>query len=125
MLSGKAYAKAARAHFPVIDRVHGKFENERANLGNHPTGQLWRQYMDMVNVFRNLIRSERTGDWSLHLSVLAEMISYFAATSHRNYAKSVQIFMQDMVELKVKDPLICSLFEKGLFVVRRSEGFGN
>ncbi|KAK6171638.1 hypothetical protein SNE40_018084 [Patella caerulea] len=179
MLSGKAYAKAARAHFlvdsvlsalilskvynlplspidndevnvdtdiremhelfdkliqseisvddalsrAVIDRVHGKFENERANLGNHPTGQLWRQYMDMVNVFRNLIRSERTGDWSLHLSVLAEMISYFAATGHRNYAKSVQIFIQDMVELKEKDPLICSLFEKGLFVVRRSDRF--
>ncbi|KAK6196395.1 hypothetical protein SNE40_001629 [Patella caerulea] len=28
-----------------------------------------------------------------------------------------------MVELKVKDPLICSLFEKGLFVVRRSDRF--
>ena len=31
------------------------------------TAKLWLEYMEMVNIMRAFVRSERTGDWSLHL----------------------------------------------------------
>ena len=50
----------------------------------------------MLKVF---IRTERTGDWNLHLVAIAQMLNLFAATDHINYAKSAQLYLQLMVEL--------------------------
>ena len=42
------------------------------------TAKLWREYMEMVNIMRVFIRSERTEDWFLHLGTLQEMPPYMA-----------------------------------------------
>ena len=46
------------------------------------TAKLWLEYMEMVNIMRAFIRSERTGDWSLHLRTLQDMLPYLAASGH-------------------------------------------
>ena len=38
------------------------------------TAKLWLEYMEMVNIMRAFIRSERTGYWSLHLRTLQDML---------------------------------------------------
>ena len=44
------------------------------------TGKLWiQQYMRMVALMRQFIKSERTGNWELHLKTLMEMLPYYAA----------------------------------------------
>ena len=48
----------------------------------HLTAKLWLEYMEMVNIMKAFIRSERTGDWSLHLRTLQDMLPYLAASGH-------------------------------------------
>ena len=44
--------------------------------------QLWIQYMEMVDIIRLFLRSERTGDWLLNLQTLYRMLPYMAASGH-------------------------------------------
>ncbi|KAK6171914.1 hypothetical protein SNE40_018335 [Patella caerulea] len=107
----------------AIQKVQQRIENRKTILKEKPMGELWVQYMTMVDLLRTFIHSERTGNWKLNLWCLSEMVYYFAATGHRNYAKSVQIFLQDMMELEKNNPVIYSMFDMGLFVIRRSNRF--
>ena len=47
-------------------------------------------------------------------------LPYFPASGHNNYAKSVHIFLQDMMTLKDTNPAAYELFDDGLYFVRRS-----
>ena len=40
------------------------------NEVGHRTGKLWVMYMKLIDIVRNFLRSERTGDWKLHLATL-------------------------------------------------------
>ena len=45
---------------------------------------MWIQYMNMVDTLRTFIKSERTGNWNLHLQTVREMLLYFAAAGQSN-----------------------------------------
>ena len=75
---------------------------KKKELANHPTALLWLQYMDMVALLRHFIEVERTGNWELHLQSLRDTLSFYAATGHNLYAKSVYAYLQQMLELKTK-----------------------
>ena len=53
----------------------------------------------MVELVRKFIKAERLGDWDLHIQSLYEMLSFFAASGHRFYMKSVHIYLQKMAKL--------------------------
>ena len=89
----------------------------------HPTAKLWLTYMDMVNIMREFIRSERIGDWSLHLQILQDMLPYLAASGHHLYTKSLHVYLQQMTKLQDTHPNIYRRFIQGLHVVRRSDRF--
>lgn len=74
---------------------------------------------------KRFIRAERTGDWDLHLDSVKEMIPYFHAAGHLNYAKSAHLYYQDMITLHEKmDPEEYEKFTtKGYFTIRRSDKF--
>ena len=40
------------------------------------TAKFWLQYHRYVNVLKSFIRAERTGNWSLHLQTLSNMINF-------------------------------------------------
>ena len=63
------------------------------------TAKLWVQYIHMVNLLKNFIRSERCGDWELHLECVRNMLPYFHASGHYLYAKSAHLYLQDMILL--------------------------
>ena len=58
-------------------------------------GKLRIQYTDMIDLLRRFLRALRMGDFLLYL----EMLPYFAASGHNNYAKSAHVYIQDMIEL--------------------------
>ena len=88
------------------------------------TARMWLQYMYYVNIMKNFIRAERTGDWHLHLQTVAQMLNLFAATGHTNYAKSCRLYLQLMLELPSKYPWLYQHFMAGRFhAVRRSDRF--
>ena len=89
-----------------------------------PTAKLWLQYIDYVETLKLFIRAERTGDWSLHLVVVGEMMNLFAATGHINYAKSSRLYLQLMRELPTDHPWLYQCFIKqGFHAVRRSSRY--
>jgi len=48
----------------IIDNIQEMLDNKKAELRECHTGKLWVQYMKMVNLVRQLIRTERTGHWA-------------------------------------------------------------
>ena len=78
----------------------------------------------MLTLLR-FIRAERTGDWALHLDSVREMLPTFHAAGHLPYAKSAQLYLQEMERLE--ELLPADDFEKyitqGYFTIRRTNKF--
>ena len=87
------------------------------------TAKLWLMYMEMMDITRNFIRSERTGDWQLHLHTMQEMLPFMAASGHNLYTKSLYIYLQKMSRLSETHPQVHKLFLNGFQVIRRSNRF--
>ena len=65
------------------------------------------EYVETLKLF---IRAERTGNWSLHLVAVINMMNLFAATGHVNYAKSSRLYLQLMLELPTDHPWLHHCF---------------
>ena len=87
------------------------------------TAKLWLEYMEMVNIMRVFIRSERTGDWSLHLRTLQDMLPYLAASGHNLYTKSLYVYLKQTIRLENTHPDVHMQFTHGMHVIRRSDRF--
>ena len=92
-------------------------------MKNLRSAQLWLQYMDMIEILRNFIRSECIGDWTIHLKTLCDMLPYLAAAGHNSYNKSIYVYLQRLAKLPVQQPVVQRHFVEGRHVVRRSERY--
>ena len=70
---------------------------------------------------RLFVRSERTGDWHLHLYAVKQMLPYLHAAGHLHYAKSAHLYVQQMEELPAEIDILFA--ESGYFTIRRSDKF--
>lgn len=76
----------------------------------------------MVSIAKEFIRSERMGDWQDHLNCVKEMLLYFHSSGHFSYAKSAQLYYQDMLQLKkFMNPSVYRRFTNGFSTIRRSD----
>lgn len=89
------------------------------------TADLWFSYLEYLEIAEEFIAAERTSDRNLHLSSLRKMFNIFAATGHRNYAKSARIYHQDMMQLPQGHLELYRLFCTGHHTVRRSKKHWN
>ena len=48
------------------------------------TANLWIQYIHYINIVKQFIRAERTGNWQNHLMTVRQMLNLFSATAHFN-----------------------------------------
>ena len=62
--------------------VHGKYA-----MRDNRTAKLWLQYLEMVEILLSFIKSDRTGNWQLHLKMGQTMLLFLAAAGHSNYEK--------------------------------------
>jgi hypothetical protein len=85
------------------------------------TSKLWLMYVRYIDVLKALIRSDRTGNWQMHLTSIAGMLNLFAATGHTNYAKCGRLYVEMMLDLPQTNQFLHEMFnENGCHVVRRS-----
>ena len=63
------------------------------------TSRLWINYINYLNIVKTFIRSERTGNWHLHRTTVANTIDLFAVSGHIHYAKSARLYLQTMQDL--------------------------
>jgi len=91
-------------------------EYDASQSQNRPTFKMIRQYIKM-ELLLLLIRSVRTGNWNLHMSVLEDFAKYFFALDLTNYSGMIALYLTEMANLKHLDPAIWQEFEKGNWVV--------
>ncbi|XP_031335335.1 uncharacterized protein LOC116165167 isoform X2 [Photinus pyralis] len=106
----------------LVSKFKDKLE-QFTNLG--PTAKLWSQYFQMVTLILTFIDAERTGNWTLHLETIHDMLPYFHSSGHFLYAKCCHLYLQDMMELQnTMPPNEFKAFTlQGGFTIRRSNKF--
>ncbi|KAJ8677393.1 hypothetical protein QAD02_013180 [Eretmocerus hayati] len=98
-----------------MDQVQ-KFKN------NGPTAKLWLQYYECALLILQFVEAERLGNWRLHLQTVKKMLPIFHAAGHFAYAKSAQVYLQDMANLELSmDPDEFEQFVQGFFTVHRTD----
>ena len=103
----------------VVSQLLEKFMKSNSENG---TIMFWNQYIDMVCILLRYIRAERDGIWQLHLTSLAEMLPFFHAFDHTNYARWVPVYLADMHRLPETAPAVYEQFAMGNFPVKGSKG---
>ena len=85
------------------------------------TDRLWVNYLHYIQIIKNFIRPERTGNRKLHLQSVKQMLSLFAATEHIHYAKSARLYLQNMISLEFEFLWVHNkFFNQGYHTVRLS-----
>ena len=87
------------------------------------TAKLWIQYIHYINIVKQFIRAERTGNWQNHSMAVRQMLNLFSVTAHFQYAKSARLYLQLMDELAIDFPWLYNLFQLGYYTIRRSDQF--
>ena len=98
MMNGKAWPKALRGLHMVttalLDDIHSRgisavdLQAELENARKLPTGRLWVDCLVIpIAIIHMFIRAERESDWLLHLYCVQQMLPYFFAAGHANYAR--------------------------------------
>ena len=105
----------------IIQKLKESLKNKVCSLQSSRTASLWLQYLDIIDILRNFIRAQHTGNWELHLQSLSNMLPYLAASGHNHYTKCVWIYLQQMSKLEDEHPAVYRHFIKGLHAVRRSD----
>lgn len=106
--------------------INNKYMEHLQKIKNRgPTAELLIQYMEMVQLVKDFIRAERSGNFSLHLKCIKKMLPYFHASGHFLYAKSAQLYLQDMLKLEtmMSDIEYQRFVTDGFFTVRRTSKF--
>lgn len=106
--------------------ITAEFEKELERLqGLNPTCKLWVQYCRMVFIVEDFIHAEKSGDWQLHSDTIERMLPFFHATGHFPYAKSAQVYLEDMKALE--NHMSVSEYQKftteGYWTIRKSDIF--
>ena len=101
-----------------LETVTEKKKSELAQTSK--TSQLWLNYQRMVGMARMLIKADRTRSWLMHLQVVSNCLTVFAAAGHFNYLRSAHYYLQKMSNLEEKHPDVYRTFLDGLHVVHRS-----
>ena len=105
----------------IIDNIITKLQKGMSSLEDLKTAQLWLLYMDMIDILRRFIKTERTGNWLRHLQSVRDMLPFFAAAGHHHYAKSGYLYLLQMEELYDKHLEIYSKFKERHHVIRRTD----
>ncbi|GBO46400.1 hypothetical protein AVEN_115503-1 [Araneus ventricosus] len=105
-----------------LTSLQKKLKNELHRIkGNGPTAALRVQYFNMVSLMKKFITAERCDDWNGHLLCAQQMIPFFHASGHFQYAKCTHLYVQDMLALATRHPDVIEKFvEKGHFTINSS-----
>lgn len=86
------------------------------------TFQYWDTFLSLMSNVENLIRSDREGNWALHLQAVEDLLPLFAAFDSTNYLRWCSLYLEDMHQLPQTNPVIYEAFSDGKFVVKRTPG---
>ena len=95
---------------PIVSTLR-KFKTFRKE--NSDSFMFWEEYLTMVHILLNYVRSERDGTWDLHLSSVTRMLPYLFAFDRINYSQWISVYLADMRLLPQTAPAVHNEFVKG------------
>jgi hypothetical protein len=81
----------------------------------------WDTFLETGDILLRLIRADRDADLSMHLDAVMDTIPYFFLAGRINYARYTPVYVAEMKELQITDPIMFQHMMSGGFVVKRSE----
>ena len=106
-------------HKLTTDRFQPPMKEFAASLAvDDPNATFWWDYMTMVSIVLCFTRAQRDGLWDLHLYAFKRMLPFFFRYDHIHYARWGTVYLAEMSALP---PEILLEFQKGNFVVKRSD----
>ena len=136
MLSGKKFPQNIRALRMVMEELLREIVN-RADIktiedmlsyldkvaSKSKTSKLWVDcFVKAVFIIMLYVRAEQEGDWPLHLYAVQQMLPYFFASGHVNYARFGLYYLRSVQSLEGDE---LSRFMKGDHVLRHVPGIWN
>ena len=134
MLSGKKYPQNVRAFRLLAEELLRKHIRETdayedldtmmTDVSNQSkTSKLWVDcFLRPVLLMMAFVRAERESDWPLHLWVMSQMMPYFFASGHVNYARYGLYYLRSMEALPHE---VSERFLKGQHTMRHIAGASN
>ena len=108
MLSGKAFPMNVRALRLVLEEILSSYIGEISSYNDFDkfldetalrsrTAKHWtNNFIRPVLLMMLFVRSEREGDWPLYLYACWQMLPYFFAAGHTNYARYGSYYLQNI-----------------------------
>ena len=96
---------------------------EYSKFHNGPMKVFWDSYLEMVEVLLNAIRATREGNWEMHIESTKEMLPWFYAYDHINYARYLPIYLVNMMS-EESHPEAHTMLANGDFGVQRTTHHG-
>jgi hypothetical protein len=84
------------------------------------TAQFWCSYIKIVHLYKNFIKSIRTGNFEMYVVLLPDIINYFFAMNHPNYARWSVKYHNNLLQLENTHPEVYNDFKRGLFGLKRT-----
>ena len=104
-----------------VDTYESMMEVLETKASQSKTTQWWvENLVKPIFIMMLFVRAEREVDWPLHLWAVKEMIPYFFAAGHCNYARYATYYLHSMEKLSKK---VFRCFMKGEHVMRHKPGY--
>ena len=100
--------------------IQDRFNDYKKEVCKGDLQKFWFSYLDMVELLLNLIYAQRAGDWQLHLECVKKVVPWAFAYDRHNYARYLQPYLSDMLNLPTTHPEIHDFFSRGHFAVQLS-----
>ena len=110
----------SNAEFLELFNLYAEYSEDSSD----PMKLFWNTYLEMVSTLMNCIRATREGNWNLHLDSIKEMLPWFFAYDHTNYARYLPVYLVTMTSLEDTHPEAHRLLLDGDFGVQRSKQHG-
>ncbi|KAG1650788.1 hypothetical protein GQR58_027743 [Nymphon striatum] len=106
--------------------IQHRFNDHKKEICKGDLQKFWFSYLNMVELLLNLIYAQRAGDWILHLECVKKVVPWAFAYDRHNYARYLQPYLSDMLNLPTTHPEIHDYFSRGHFAVQlsRNNPFG-
>ena len=87
----------------------------------YPQFRYWQTVLEVELIIFTFIRSIREANFSLYQESLSNLIPYFFANDNVHYSRWLPIHLKDMLLLEKQHPSVAGEFNKGNFVVHKSD----
>ena len=94
------------------------FRNEAGKCSE--TFKHWDTFITLATHLGNLIRSDREGNWNLHLQTVQALLPMFMAFDSTNYIRWGSLYLENMRKLPQTTPEIHIAFQEGKCAIKRT-----